>query len=117
MRIIMPFPPSVNSYWRRSGNHTHISNKGREYRSNAVRQLKQSGVGSFGESRLNVSMVFHRGDKRKYDIDNYTKCALDTLMHAGIFEDDEQIDKLALIRGDIDTIGGGYVSVEIIPEK
>jgi crossover junction endodeoxyribonuclease RusA len=82
-----------------------------------VRQLKQSGVGSFGDQRLSMSLEFHRGDRRKYDIDNYTKCALDTLMHAGIFYDDEQIDKLELIRGDIDTIGEGYVAVEIVPEK
>jgi crossover junction endodeoxyribonuclease RusA len=64
-----------------------------------------------------MSLEFHRGDKKKYDLSNFVKCLEDTLMHAGIFDDDEQIDKLALIRGDIDTIGGGYVAVEIVPEK
>jgi crossover junction endodeoxyribonuclease RusA len=84
---------------------------------NAVRQLKNAGVGGFGDQRLSMSLEFHRGDRRKYDIDNYTKCLIDTLTHAGIFDDDWQVDKLALIRGDIDTIGEGYVAVEIVPEK
>jgi crossover junction endodeoxyribonuclease RusA len=84
---------------------------------NAVRQLKQSGVGSFGDQRLSMLLSFHRGDKRKYDLSNFVKCLEDTLMHAGIFDDDSQIDNLVLLRGDIDTIGEGYVSVEIVPEK
>jgi hypothetical protein len=32
MRLSLPYPPSINHYWRRAGRFIHISREGREYR-------------------------------------------------------------------------------------
>jgi Holliday junction resolvase RusA-like endonuclease len=32
MRLLLPYPPSINHYWRRAGRFIHISREGREYR-------------------------------------------------------------------------------------
>jgi crossover junction endodeoxyribonuclease RusA len=37
-------------------------------------------------------------DNRRRDIDNYQKAALDALAHAGVYQDDCQIDELIVRR-------------------
>jgi Holliday junction resolvase RusA-like endonuclease len=44
-------------------------------------------------------------DKRRRDIGNYEKQATDALMEAGLFDDDEQIDFIWLVRRP--TVKGG----------
>jgi Holliday junction resolvase RusA-like endonuclease len=50
------------------------------------------------EGRLAVFYAFYPPDKRKRDIGNYEKQATDALMEAGLFDDDEQIDFIWLVR-------------------
>ena len=48
--------------------------------------------------RLNVVINVYPPDKRKRDLDNIIKCLLDSLQHAEIYVDDNQIDWLSIIR-------------------
>ena len=55
-------------------------------------------------------------DKRRRDLDNITKALLDALSHANMFEDDEQIDDLHLIRMGVEKPGRVEVTVEEIED-
>jgi crossover junction endodeoxyribonuclease RusA len=46
------------------------------------------------------------------DIDNRVKAALDALTHAGVYDDDSQIDELFVARGDI--VKGGRCQVMVM---
>jgi crossover junction endodeoxyribonuclease RusA len=56
----------------------------------------------------------HPPDKRRRDLDNILKCLLDSLTHAGVWDDDSQVDELAVIRGEIVPGGKVKVVVEVI---
>ena len=71
----------------------------------------------FGEAkvvgRLSVTIAAPMPDRRRRDLDNLLKCALDCLTKAGIWEDDSTIDVLTITRGDVHS--PGWLDVEITP--
>jgi len=105
--ITLPWPPSVNSYWRTFRGRMIISKAGREYRQ-AVASLIQ---GSWRYTKsVKVTITAYRPDNRKRDLDNLLKATLDSLTYAGIWEDDSQIVDLRIVWGDI---VAGMLKVEI----
>ena len=101
VELKLPYPPSVNHYWRRVGNRTLISRRGRVYRRDVqwvcIAQLK----GSFGQARLRIRISAHSKDRRTRDLDNLPKSVLDAMQKANVYEDDSQIDDLRITRGEI----------------
>ena len=99
--IKMPFPPSVNHYWRhiavRGRPRVIISKPGRLYRESVVSMVYFKDRPAL-TGRLAISIELCPPDKRKRDIDNYLKALLDSLTHAGVWEDDEQIDRIEVNR-------------------
>lgn len=101
MKLVLTFPPSVNTYWRApnkgplAGRHL-ISAKGRAYQSAAcvaiVEQLRILPKPS--SSLASVEIVLYPPDERRRDIDNYNKALFDALTHAGIWEDDSQVRRM-----------------------
>jgi crossover junction endodeoxyribonuclease RusA len=67
----------------------------------------------FDSQRLKVYVELNAPDRRVRDLDNYAKSLIDALCQAGIFVDDEQIDHLTLVRGEL--IKGGQCLVRIEP--
>jgi len=104
----LPWPPSVNHYWRRVGRNTLISREGRAYRV-AVKHLAGGHRRLCG--RLAVDIRATPPDRRRRDLDNLPKAILDSLEHAGLFEDDGQIDRL-FIRRDVPE-KPGWVTVRV----
>ena len=49
--------------------------------------------------RLYVTITAYQPDNRRRDLDNLPKAILDALQHAGVYEDDSQIDELRIGRG------------------
>lgn len=96
----LPWPPTVNTYYRHvvmgGSSRTLISKRGREYQTccDGMHVMQWS-------CRLAISLEFHAPTRRKYDLDNRAKAVLDALQHGGIIEDDELIDHLTLVRGEI----------------
>ena len=102
----LPFPPSVNTYYRRGAHTTYMSKGGREYKAKVADYIAESNSPKLGSARLRFEIVLWPKDKRKYDIDNRIKALLDSLQDAGVFDDDEQIDELVVYRGTGEVKGG-----------
>ncbi len=97
----LPWPPSINGYWRNFRGRQIISKRGREYRKESLRLLAAMGLsGENLEGRLSVSITLHPPTLRKYDIDNFCKAPFDALSHAGFWVDDEQLDSLSIAKAD-----------------
>lgn len=112
LRLVLPWPPSVNALWRSVRGRNILSKRGREYREEGLRQLGTQRYAPFpGAARLAVTLTLHPPDERRRDIDNAVKGPLDLMTAAGVWADDSQIDRLVVIRAG--TCGGGLALVEI----
>jgi|TARA_R110000824_G_C15132322_1_gene669142 crossover junction endodeoxyribonuclease RusA len=100
MKLTLPYPPSVNTYWRANGKRRFISKAGILFTQEVILIVKQSKAKSFEERRLAISVVIHPRSKRKFDLDNTLKAILDALMKAGMYNDDSQIDYIEIARGE-----------------
>ena len=91
----LPWPPSVNNYYRHVGPRVLISRAGRRYRSMVVSRL--GGLKKLA-GRLSLYAELYPPDRRRRDIDNVGgKALLDSLQAAGLFDDDSQIKELHLL--------------------
>ena len=97
--LSLPFPPSMNTYWRTFRGMTVLSKQGREFKAAVADYVVEYRVPKLGDSKLRISMVLFPRDKRKIDIDNRIKAVLDALQDAGVFDDDFQVDELSIVRG------------------
>ncbi len=112
--LTLPFPPSVNGYWRNINGRTLISAKGRAYKKAVARLAQWNYAAKQLESRLEVLVILHPPDRRKRDIDNSMKALLDSMQAAGVFVDDSQIDRLSIERGEIKKGGAAIVTIKEI---
>ena len=99
MTIKLPWPPSVNSYYRTYKNRTILSAAGRKYKKQAAAAIaaKVKNPPEYKE-RLSVQLYLSPPDNRKRDIDNYAKATIDALQASRIFLNDSQIDHLEIFR-------------------
>lgn len=109
--LSLPLPPSINTYWRKSPRGMYITKEGRTFRQKVAEIVAERNAMKFGASRLFVSMRVSMRDKRRADIDNRIKAMLDALVHAGVFDDDSQVDTLYVTRGPVVKGGGCDVVV------
>lgn len=106
MILHLPWPPSVNHYWRHQRGRHHISEKGEAFRKEVFYMAKNQARKGFGkDTRLQVRIDAYPPDKRTRDLDNITKGLLDALQHAKMYEDDSQIDRLTIERCPIEKPG------------
>ena len=109
--LTLPYPPSVNSYWRANGHRRFISAEGRKFKEAVAEYIAAEKIQKFGAAPLEVIMVLRPRDRRKTDIDNRIKAVLDALQDAGVYDDDCQIEKLTVARGEL--LKGGQTVVMI----
>lgn len=118
MKLTLPFPPSVNTYWRApnkgqlAGRHL-VSAAGRKYQSEAcaaiVEQLCRLPKPSATPAA--VEIVLFPPDQRRRDLDNYNKALFDALTHAGVWEDDSQVKRMLVEWGPV--VPKGKVEITI----
>jgi crossover junction endodeoxyribonuclease RusA len=93
----LPYPPSVNRYWRHNRGHFHVSQEGQLYRRKVWEAcLIQKITKCNGDLKLEIDI--YPPDRRKRDIDNICKAVLDSLEHAKVYDNDYQIAELTLRR-------------------
>lgn len=118
MKLVLPFPPSVNAYWRApnkgplAGRHL-VSADGRKYQSAAsvaiIEQLRRLPKPS--TEQASVEITLYPPDARRRDLDNYNKALFDALTHAGVWEDDSQVKRMLVEWGPI--VPKGRVEITI----
>lgn len=118
MKLTLPFPPSVNTYWRApnkgplAGRHL-ISAAGRKYQSDAcaaiIEQLRRLPKPSTTPAA--VAIILFPPDQRRRDLDNYNKALFDALTHAGVWEDDSQVKRMLVEWGPV--VPKGKVEITI----
>jgi len=102
--LTLPWPPSVNKYWRTFQGRMIISAEGRSYRKAVADQvLIQRGAKHYA-GKLRVNIEAFRPDNRRRDLDNLLKAVLDGCTHAGVWEDDSNIVDLRIYWAE--SIGG-----------
>lgn len=110
MRLTLPYPPSVNAYWRAFKGRILLSRDGRAYKTAAALVAKTQGA------RILAGPVLVRVDvyrpRRIGDLDNTLKATLDALRGIA-FEDDAQVESLSAIRHDDKK--NPRVEVEVLP--
>jgi crossover junction endodeoxyribonuclease RusA len=95
MIITLPYPPTLNTYYRHVGYRTLISREGRAFRANVCALLGGGGPRKPpAGGRIALCMDAFPPDNRRRDLDNIQKPVLDALQHAGVYVDDSQIDLL-----------------------
>ena len=112
--IKLPYPPSVNTYWRNFRGNTVLSAAGREYKKAVWACVMEQKIPKFGDKRLEVTMWLYPRSKVVTDLDNRLKAVLDGLEEAGVYDNDGQIDVLMIQRGEQRKGGGVDVMIEVI---
>jgi crossover junction endodeoxyribonuclease RusA len=114
LSFALPYPPSVNHYWRMFRGRMVVSIAGRRYRHAVAASAASSKVAGLRLSgRLSVVLRVSPPDKRRRDLDNVLKALLDGLQAAAVYEDDAQVDELRVLREGVDPSGAGRVFVAI----
>lgn len=112
----LPWPPSVNRYYRHVGPRVLISREGRRYRMMCVSRL--GGVFPKLEGKVKLTGEFYPPDARKRDLDNVLKCMIDSLVHAGLMRDDSQIKHIDVqMMSPIPPEGAVYIKLEEISKR
>lgn len=118
--ITLPFPPSVNHYWRHvvMGKRvaTLISAPGRKYTNAVLGEVLRQKAAMRINHHVAVTIMLHAPDKRRRDVDNYAKSLLDSLVKANVLEDDSLIRDLRLVWGDILSGGKAVVTIREIAQ-
>lgn len=116
VQIALPWPPSVNTYWRsiviNGAARVLISKAGRQYREDVGHQVYAQRIArNLLTGKLKVEIAACPPDRRARDLDNVLKSLLDSLKHAAVIRDDADIDDLSIKRNAI--VKGGAVVVVI----
>ena len=119
--MTLPYPPSVNHYWktrvlRRGARYVpqvYVSPDGQRYQRTVAKVL--DGVPRFN-GQLRVQILVQPPDGRARDLDNVLKCLLDSLTKTGLWHDDSQVASLLVVRGDQTKGGSVLVLVEPFEE-
>jgi crossover junction endodeoxyribonuclease RusA len=114
MFFTLPYPPTINTYYRVFNNRIILSALGRQYKKLVKDEVLIQELQPFKDAKLKITMRLHPRDKRKVDIDNRIKAVLDALQDAGLFTDDFQVDELIIRRGVPIKDGKLYVLIEEI---
>jgi Holliday junction resolvase RusA-like endonuclease len=112
----LPYPPSVNHYWRRVGPRTLISRGGRLFRKQVCAILASQRVQPLA-GPLEVQVKLYPPDRRRRDVDNTLKAVLDALQHGGAYEDDNQIVRLAIEKCERTPGGKAVVRISEIEDQ
>ena len=106
----LPYPPSINRYYRTVRGRILISKAGREYRRDVLAAIAPP---HSLEGKLCLRIDAYPPDRRRRDVDNLQKPLLDAMEKAGVFENDAQIKSLTTEMHDFD--GAGRILFRVGP--
>ena len=119
VKMVLPYPPSANRYWRIFRNRAVPSKAATEYKAAAMRIASQSGLEAPTSDYFHsVDLVLHPKKKKDgsasktiIDLDNCLKVALDALQGIA-YSNDKQIREIRARYGEAMQDGGLTVTVK-----
>lgn len=95
--ITIPYPPSVNHYYRNGKKGRKIvCKKGKDHQIKVWAICRMETTEPIRQ-KLKVTFICHRPDNRRRDLDNLLKCLQDSLTKGGMWHDDSQIVDLSIL--------------------
>ena len=86
LEVKLPWPPSVNHYWKARGSRRFISPAAKAWLDEAILLLRAARVRF--DRPVRVRMLLSPPDRRRRDGDNLEKAVMDALVKAGVIRDD-----------------------------
>lgn len=123
MKLILPWPPSMNSYWQhrvitpkgknsRTFVQVYVSDKGKQFQRDVIAAVfEQLGQHQPIRDRISLRIVWYPPDRRGRDWDNPIKPLCDALAAAKVYENDLQIRRCSVEFGSI--VSGGKCEVRL----
>ena len=110
MILVLPWPPSINVYKMhdRRG-FTYLSKRAKDFRRDVEAVVVSEGKNQRLASELFAFVDLFPTRNGQYDIDNFLKPLLDSLMHAGVMIDDSQIQGMLVRKHEKDGKGGRVI--------
>jgi crossover junction endodeoxyribonuclease RusA len=99
--------------WGQSGHRKFLKKVAHDFRLKVQEEViaKSAKI----EGRLAIFIALYAPTRRQYDIDNRCKAVLDALQHSGVFEDDEQVDFIWIVRRPI--VKGGMCKIVLVEHE
>ena len=110
--VWLAFPPSVNNLFATRGNVRVPTPKYRDWRDAArLDILAQQPAHVSGP--FEVDFLLERPDRRKRDLDNYAKAPIDSLVSAGVLDEDHLSRRILLEWAGDEPVKGARVHISI----
>jgi crossover junction endodeoxyribonuclease RusA len=106
--FVLPYPPSVNSYWRHARGRHYLSRAAKNYRELVALSIPK---GVRFDREIEVFVEVRPPDHRRRDIDNVLKAILDVLEFTGLIADDFLVSRIEIVRGEVVPRGECHVIV------
>jgi crossover junction endodeoxyribonuclease RusA len=113
LRLELPWPPSINHYWRRHGHVIHVSTAGTRFARLCGLAVRSQFCAAPIDQPVAVLIEAWAATRRAWDVDNRCKPLLDALTRAGLWVDDSVVRDLRIV--DRGRCRGGKVIVWIRP--
>lgn len=94
VKVVFPYPPTVNHYWGMKGRIRFLTVKARKFREEVINAVKFYKLDNNYDGPIGIYMWTTAPDKRKRDIDNVIKPMLDALEHADVYTNDCNIEQI-----------------------
>ena len=108
--LVLPLPPTINSYWGFSGHRRFLTLQAREFKTQVAHIVSQQKT-RFGKAPIVLVVTIHFRDRRIQDLSNRIKALEDAMVQSGLLFDDSQIKEIHVYEGEI--VKGGKMVVQI----
>ena len=110
--LVLGWPCSANTYWRRNGSRYFIAEKGIAYRQSVrLAVLTQPKPFKPFLGGVAVDVKAYPPDHKRRDLDNLLKNLMDSLTYSGVYLDDFQVGKLSIERMTVEKPGRLTVTI------
>ena len=107
------YPPSINNYYVKTQRGVFISQKGKKFRAQLMKDAHEQLGGMIPlTEKLRLEIVMWVPDNRARDQDNILKPIQDAMIHANLIVDDSQFNQTFVYRGEkVPPEGALYIRV------